>query len=209
MTPDRLKERLSEIPTPAAAQARERAVAEARAVIAERGPHAEAERGPHAEAGRGRMREAGRRRPPRLPDPAPSARRGTFLSLAAAAVLVLVVLLTPPGRAASAWVGELVGIGDVGGPPTQEKRGSFAVADTAVVIDNGEAPDGSRYEWVAYRCNVDLTDEGLDTKFSGIGVSLDWPEVKPYEGGAPARACRGGRSRGCSTSTASTSSRRR
>ena len=170
MTPDRLKERLSEIPTPPAAQARERAVAEARALIAEREAHGEAARAGLDAAARGR---------PRL------------LSLAAAVLLVFVLLLTPPGRAASAWVGELVGIGDVGGPPTEDRRGGFAVRDTAVVIDNGEAPDGTRYEWVAYRCKVDLTDEGLDTKFSGIGVSLDWPEVKPYEGGGSCEGLQG------------------
>jgi hypothetical protein len=159
MTSDRLKDLLSEIPTPQAARAREQAVAEARAEIAARGESDGAASGPSREW------------------------RPRLLSLAAAALLVIVVLLTPPGRAASAWVGDLVGIGDVGGPPTQEKRGGFADADSAVVIDNGVAPDGSRYEWVAYKCTVDLTDEGLGTKFTGIGVSLDWPGVKPYEGG--------------------------
>jgi hypothetical protein len=171
MTPDRLKERLSEIPIPPAAPAREQAVAEARAEIAERDTHAEAARGGIGGARRVGIGRALRQRRPRL------------VSLAGAVLLVIVVLLTPPGRAASAWVGELVGIGDVGGPPTEEKRGGFADADTAVVIDNGVAPDGSRYEWVAFKCNVDLTDEGLGTKFKGIGVSLDWPGVKPYEGG--------------------------
>jgi hypothetical protein len=155
MTPDRLNDLLGEIPIPSSAQAREQTVAEARGEIAERA------------TGDAPTRD----------------RRPRLLSLAAAVLLVIVILLTPPGRAASAWVGELVGIGDVGGPPTQERRGGFAEADSAVVIDNGVAPDGSRYEWVAYECNVDLTDEGLGTKFSGIGVSLDWPGVKGHEGG--------------------------
>lgn len=162
MTSDRLKDLLSEIPAPQDGQAREQAVAEARAEIARRAATAEAPKGDAAAHWRDGH--------PRL------------LSLAAAVLLVIVVLLTPPGRAASAWVGELVGIGDVGGPPTQEKRGRFESPSTAVVIDNGLAPDGSRYEWVAYECKVDLTDEGLDTKFTGIGVSLDWPGVKAYEG---------------------------
>jgi hypothetical protein len=163
MTPDRLKHLLGDIATPPAARAREQAVAEARAEIAARGAD--------AEAAHGRTGGAAREWRPRL------------LSLGAAVLLVIVVLLTPPGRAASAWVGDLVGIGDVGGPPTEKKRGDFADADTAIVIDNGVAPDGSRYEWVAFECKVDLTDEGLETKFAGIGVSLDWPGVKPYEGG--------------------------
>ncbi len=154
MSPDRLKERLSEIPTPPAAQAREQAVAEARAEIAQRATGA----------------VPAREWRPRL------------LSIAAAVLLVIVVLLTPPGRAASAWVGELVGIGDVGGPPTQDTRGRFEKPSTAVVIDNGVAPDGSRYEWVAYGCRVGA-DENMGSEFEGIGISLDWPAVKGHEGG--------------------------
>src|SRR5215204_2685354 len=110
MSPDRLKEQLSEIHTPPAVQARERAVAEARAEVVERATGA---------------RPASEWRP-------------RLLSIAAAFLLVLVVLLTPPGRAASAWVGDLVGIGDVGGPPTQDNRGRFEKPGTAVVIDNGK-----------------------------------------------------------------------
>ena len=161
MSPDRLMERLSEIPAPQATQARERAVAEARAEIDAR---RERDQGGRAGAA-GLVRER-----PRL------------VSLAAGVLLVIVVLLTPPGRAASAWVGDLVGIGDVGGPPTREKP-RFVTPGTAVVIDNGAAPDGSRYEWVAYRCEEDLRSEGIDTKFEGIGISLDWPGVKGHEGG--------------------------
>ncbi len=155
MTPDRLKERLSEIPTPQATRAREQAVAEARAEIAARGNGSESA----------------------------ASWRPRLLSLAAVALLAVVVLLTPPGRAASAWVGDLVGIGDVGGPPTREKQGGFVKPSTAVVIDNGVAPDGSRYEWVAYQCKEDLTREGLGTKFEGIGIALQWPGVKGDEGG--------------------------
>jgi hypothetical protein len=152
MTPDRLKERLSEIPTPQAVRARERAVAEARAEIAVREQPSES-----APSG-----------PPRM------------LSLAGVALLAIVVLLTPPGRAASAWVGDLVGIGDVGGPPTEEK-GGFVKPSTAVVIDNGVAPDGTRYEWVAYQCREG--DQAAGPTFEGIGVSLDWPGVKGRDSG--------------------------
>lgn len=164
MTPDRLKEQLSEIPTPPAAHAREQAVAEARAEI----------------AGRETDASAAREWRPRL------------LSVAAAVLLVIVVLLTPPGRAASAWVGDLVGIGDVGGPPTQDKRGGFMLADTAVVINNGEAPDGSRYEWVAYRCHI-RAEDGVGTDFKGIGVSLEWPGVRRHEGGGSCEELEGRR----------------
>jgi hypothetical protein len=158
MSPDALRERLREIPAPQAVQARERAVAEARAEIEAR---VQAER----PARTGWVRE----RP--------------LLGLAAAVLLVLVVLLTPPGRAASAWVGDLVGIGDVGGPPSQKKQGNFIKPGTAVVINNGTAPDGSRYEWVAYRCVGNLAAEGTGPDFGGIGSSLQWPGVKGQEGG--------------------------
>jgi hypothetical protein len=153
MTPDRLQERLSEIPTPQAVQAREQAVAEARAEIAARA---------------------------QSPEAAPSW-RPRLLSLAAVALLVVVVLLTPPGRAASAWVGDLVGIGDVGGPPTREDDRGFVKPSTAIVIDNGVAPDGTRYEWIAYQCSEG--GKGFGPKFEGIGYTLDWPGVKGQERG--------------------------
>jgi hypothetical protein len=155
MSNDRLNRRLRDIPVPQANDARDGAVAEARAEIA-------------AREGSAPVRGEGRRR---------------ALALAAAAALLAIVgLLTPPGRSASAWVGELVGIGEVGGEPTNSYRG-FGVEGTAVVIDNGTGPGGQRYEWVAYECEVDLRDEGTDTRFVGIGVSLEWPEVKGYGGG--------------------------
>jgi hypothetical protein len=154
MSKDRLSERLREVSIPAAVDAREGAVAEARAEVTARSETAPA-------------RGDGRRR---------------TLALAAAALLALVVLLTPPGRAASAWVGELVGIGEVGGEPTQRYR-TFGIDGSAVVINNGRAPDGTRYEWVAYECKVDMREEGSpDPPFHGIGMSFEWPDVKGYEG---------------------------
>lgn len=155
MSKDRLNRRLRHVPVPQANDAREGAVAEARAEIAARESSAP-------------VRGEGRRR--------------ALALAAAAALLAIVVLLTPPGRSASAWVGELVGIGEVGGEPSNSYRG-FGVEGTAVVIDNGTGPGGQRYEWVAYECKVDLRDEGVDTKFVGIGVSLEWPDVKGYGGG--------------------------
>jgi hypothetical protein len=154
MSTTRLGTRLSEIEVPRAEGARDRAVAEARAEVA-------------ARAGS---------------TPAGGERRSRALALgAAAALLAVVVLLTPPGRAASAWVGNLVGIGDVGGKPTQPRR-TFDKKGTAVVVDNGTAPDGSRYEWVAYECRVDLRKEGEPGVFDGIGLSFEWPGVRGYEG---------------------------
>jgi hypothetical protein len=166
MSADKLKDRLADIPVPQSGTARERAVAEARAEVA----RVEAER---AASGAGSRRT--RRGLPPLRQP--------LAGVAATALLVLVVLLTPPGRAASAWVGDLVGIGDVGGAPSAPKQGGFIKGGTAVVVDNGTAPDGSRYEWVAFQCKADLRDEGLDTNFEGIGLALQWPGVRDHEGG--------------------------
>jgi hypothetical protein len=153
MTPELLEDQLRELPVPDSVDGRERAVAAARARI--------------------EARPASARSPRR-------ARRA--LGIAFATALLAGALLTPPGRAASGWVGELVGIGEVGGRPSQEHRG-FDEAGEAIVINNGTAPDGSRYEWVAYPCKVDLRDEGLPTRFEGFGLSFEWPGVKGHEGG--------------------------
>jgi hypothetical protein len=150
MTPDRLEKLLRELPAPPATEARERAVTEARAEVSGR------------ERARRPLRPAGRR----------------VLAGALAAAVLGAALLTPPGRDASAWVGELVGIGEVGGSPTLE---GHAFRERGVVIANGRSPDGSRYEWVVYDCKVDLREEGLPTRFEGFGMSLDWPHVKGRE----------------------------
>jgi hypothetical protein len=153
MTPDRLEKMLRELPAPSANEARERTVAQARAEVA--------------------GREAPRR-------PAHAGRRALVAALAAA--VLAAALLTPPGRDASAWVGELVGIGEVGGKPTLEDHG-FEESSFGVVIANGVAPDGSRYEWVVYDCKVDLREEGLATNFEGFGLALEWPDAKGRERG--------------------------
>jgi hypothetical protein len=154
MTPDRLETMLRELAAPPSTEARERAVAEARAEV------------------------AGREEVPRRP--LATGRRVFAIGLVA--VVLGGALLTPPGRDASGWVGKLVGIGEVGGSPTLKDHG-FEETSRGVVIANGEAPDGSRYEWVVYDCKVDLTDEGLATRFEGFGMALEWPEVKGREGG--------------------------
>jgi hypothetical protein len=154
MTPDRLEKMLGDLPAPPSPEARERTVAAARAEVAGRdGP---------------------------LPSARSSARR--VLTVALAAALLGIVLLTPPGRSASAWVGELVGIGEVGGKPTLEDHG-FEWTSRGVVIANGRAPDGTRYEWVIYDCKVDMRDEGMPNSFEGFGTALEWPDAKGREGG--------------------------
>ena len=165
MTPDLLERRLRELPVPDSRTGLAQSVAEARAEIAAR------------------------------PEPAPRERAWPrrALALAAVALALVVALLSPPGRAASAWVGELVGIGDVGGEPTLEP-GGFRTPGTGVVVANGSAPDGSRYEWVAYRCKVD--DQDLGAGFRGVGLSLDWPGVKGREAGGHCEEGAGDEGRG-------------
>jgi hypothetical protein len=103
----------------------------------------------------------------------PARRRA--IALACAAALLGGGLATAPGRAVAGWVGELVGIGDVGGSPTKKQRDRWEKGPP-VVIDNGPAPDGSRYEWVAYGCEVDMErDEGIPGLIRGFGLSLEWP----------------------------------
>jgi hypothetical protein len=154
MTPDRLKTMLRELPAPPSTEARERAVAEARAEV--EGRTASARSG-----GRG----------------------GRRALVAALAVAVLAGLLfTPPGREASGWVGQLVGIGEVGGSPTLEDHG-FEWTSRGVVIANGRAPDDTRYEWVVYDCEVDHRELGMPEHFKGFGMALEWPDAKGREGG--------------------------
>jgi hypothetical protein len=146
VTPDQLDRRLRELPVPDSRSALAQAVKEARAEVSGRPASAPA-------------RTIWWRRLP---------------ALAAVALALVAALLTPPGRAASAWVGDLVGIGEVGGKPSGN-GGAFRTPGSGIVVNNGRAPDGTRYEWVAYRCKVDLSEEGVDNRFSGVGLSLDWP----------------------------------
>jgi hypothetical protein len=159
MTPETIEELLREIPVDAAAGARERAVAAARAEIEGR----------------------------RTPASAPRRPRRRALGVAFATALLGAALLTPPGRAATGWVGELVGIGDVGGSPTQKHRSDQA-AGPAIVVNNGFAPDGSRYEWVVYHCRIDMRRQGLPGVVDGYGVDFEWPG-RPGDGGAGGGSC--------------------
>lgn len=80
---------------------------------------------------------------------------GRGLLLAILTAVLAVALLTPPGRAALSEAADL--IGQIGGTPVSD--GDAGLESTVppgdpgspLVVDNGEAPDASRYEWVAYR----------------------------------------------------------
>lgn len=131
----RLGELLNAVEVPGSAVAREATIASARALLAtDPAPTADGAEEP-SEGTRGR-------------------RRRSFV-LAGVAALLGVTLLTPPGQAALSGAANL--IGEIGGTPTpKDDRGLSSTVPpgqpgSPVVVDNGEAPDGSRYEWVAFR----------------------------------------------------------
>jgi hypothetical protein len=104
---------------------------------------------------------------------------GRGLALVLGVALMAGALLTPPGRAALSTAADL--IGQIGGTPTpKDDRGLESTVPpgqpgSPVVVDNGEAPDGSRYEWVAYRRH----ERGLGQTFC---VTFGWAGVPRREG---------------------------
>jgi RNA polymerase sigma-70 factor (ECF subfamily) len=115
---------------------------------------------------RTRLRRALRRMRPLL--------AGRGLALIVAIVMVVGALATPPGRAALSGAADL--IGEIGGAPTpKDDRGLDSTVPpgqpgSPVVVDNGAAPDGSRYEWVAFRRH----ERGLGQTFC---VTFGWADV--------------------------------
>lgn len=124
--------------TPDSAAACERVVAAARAAL------------PSVAAGPERPR---RRRPSAF---LPGLHRRAAIVVVALLALLTATLATPPGRAALSEAADL--LGQIGGTPTaKDDRGGLepllppGTPGGPTVVDNGDAPDGSRYEWVAYR----------------------------------------------------------
>jgi hypothetical protein len=100
--------------------------------------------------------------------PAPGRRRarglGTAGALRLAVALVAVctalaagAIFTAPGQAVSAWIGDRLGFGDPGGPPTLRDlrafatQGSGAEGQPAYVLLRGPAGEVGHYELVTYR----------------------------------------------------------
>jgi hypothetical protein len=103
--------------------------------------------------------------------------RRVVLAICAVA-LVAAVGLSAPGRSALSHAAELFGIGDVGGSPSSEQeedyeRG-FTELNEPLVVDNGQAPDGSRFEWVAYRGKTSYVVDGERIRVRGFCVGLEW-----------------------------------
>ena len=98
------------------------------------------------------------------------------LALAVVVVLLAGALLTPPGRAASGWIGELVGIGDA---PTLERPYTGERVDRSVVFATGRAPDGARYEVVLDE--IAKPADAPPAKPSQSCLLVEWPDT-PGEG---------------------------
>jgi hypothetical protein len=96
--------------------------------------------------------------------------------------LTALAVATPQGRDAVTWAAELVGIGEVGGPPTSEQRPSSVVPDSEqIVIGTGRAPDGTPFEIVAYRTDKAVAGEPQD---GTTCVFVDFPKGGDRGGGS-------------------------
>jgi hypothetical protein len=110
--------------------------------------------------------------------PAPRGRPTRAIAAVTVGVLALGAL-SPPGRAALDQAAELLGIGTVGGTPTLKQGRGLEELTEPLVIDNGRAPDGRRYEWVAYRggerYRIMVGGRVRRQRFVGFCFSLEWP----------------------------------
>jgi hypothetical protein len=86
--------------------------------------------------------------------------------------LILAASFTPPGRAATEWVGDLVGVGDVGGPPTRPSEvRDFGPASDQIVLATGETADGVAFEIVAFRSDKQIVEREEQT----VCVNVEFP----------------------------------
>lgn len=104
------------------------------------------------------------------------ARPSRLAKLALASLAVAGVLISPPGQAVAEWMGDLIGVGEIGGPPSSdEQRPSGPPASEVIVFANGETPTGERFEVVAYRSD-DIEGVPAENTFSGICVRTEFPD---------------------------------
>lgn len=114
------------------------------------------------------------------PDPIGRGRPGRRILAVAAGVLILLAA-TPQGRDAVSWAADLVGIGEVGGPPTSDTRpAEVPPASDQVVIASGKAPDGTPYEIVAYRTDIVAGESDPGTTC----IFIDFPTTSGPSGGS-------------------------
>jgi hypothetical protein len=107
--------------------------------------------------------------------------RRRVISLVCAGGLLGASLLTPPGRAASGAVGDWLGIGEPGGPPSVEgprPRVDAQVEPTgSTVVAAGRSPDGERYEFVLERFTKPANSAPRDEDFRQC-LNVEWPSAR-------------------------------
>jgi hypothetical protein len=103
--------------------------------------------------------------------------RPAFIAAAAVAA-VGGFALTPPGQAVTDEIGELVGIAEVGGPPTESSQvGNFDPASGQIVLATGATSDDVPFEIVAYRSDRSISGRQDST----ICVNVEFPTVNAQQ----------------------------
>jgi hypothetical protein len=109
-----------------------------------------------------------------IPGSTDRGRLGRILAVAAGVLVLLAA--TPQGRDAVSWAADLVGIGEVGGPPASTlSENAPEPSRGPIVFATGSAPDGEAFELFAYRSKDAKVPGGatcVQTKFvdSDYGV---------------------------------------
>jgi len=118
----------------------------------------------------------------------PAARRVPALRIAIPTLLVAAITglaFTAPGRAVTSDLAGLIGIGEVGGEPTQPSEvGNFDSASEQIVLAEGTTANRDPFEIVAFR-----SDEPVSPGSDTICVNVEFPERPP---GSYGRSCYAG-----------------
>jgi len=86
--------------------------------------------------------------------------------------LAILLVATPPGREAISRAAKLIGIGEVGGPPTEPTEvGSFESATDHIVLATGQTADDVPFEIVAYRSDVPIQG----TEDATVCANIEFP----------------------------------
>jgi hypothetical protein len=104
-------------------------------------------------------------------------RRRSRPALVTATVIAAVgaFALTPPGQAVTDEIGELVGLAEVGGPPTESSQvGNFDPATGQIVLATGATSDEVPFEIVAYRSDRSI----VGREDSTTCVNIEFPTAK-------------------------------
>jgi RNA polymerase sigma-70 factor (ECF subfamily) len=105
--------------------------------------------------------------------------------LAICMALAAGAIFTSPGQAVTSWIGDRLGFGEPGGPPTLRNmrvfatKGSGAEGQPAYVLLRGPAADIGHYELITYR----MKDEGKLWPANGARCfELNFPEIRTLAG---------------------------